>query len=599
MSRTPLYRCAIVLVGLLLTGNLRAADVDYGQQLPQSTEAVGLWWASSGWKVSQAQAVPANRGEAASMSLARNETEALQLVLRPSSGLTGLSAQAQPLKGPLGASIPAANIDILRVRYVNITQATDKAGAVGLWPDPLPPLREAVHVPAGTNQPLWIRVHVPAGVPAGTYEGNVHLAADGYQAEVPLRVEVFDFQLPDRMSCVSAFGFTPETVFQYQKVTDPAQQREVLAKYWANFAAHHITPYNPAPLDPVKVTWPETKDPAALIPQFDWTAWDAAMSKAFDEYHFTSFQLLAPGLGGGTFHSRVEPDMLGFKEGTPEYQAAFTNYYKAVQEHLRERGWLDKAYVYWFDEPDPKDYDFVMNGFRKLKEAAPGVTRMLTEQVEPGLVGGPNLWCPISDAYKHPDAEARRAQGEKFWWYICTGPKAPYAGEFVDHPGTELRVWLWQTWQRNIDGILVWATNYWTSPEAYPKGLQNPYEDPMSWQTSYGIAPGTMKPWGNGDGRFIYPPEAAASGQQEGPVLEGPVDSIRWEMLRDGVEDYEYMTILRRLLAEQPAEQKQFGALLETPAAITSDMTTFTNDPAPIEQHRRAVAKAIEMLGKK
>ena len=50
--------------------------------------------------------------------------------------------------------------------------------------------------------------------------------------------------------------------------------------------------------------------------------------------------------------------------------------------------------------------------------------------------------------------------------------------------------------------------------------------------------------WGNGDGRFIYPPEAAADANPANPVLDGPVDSIRWEMLRDGIEDYEYFVIL-------------------------------------------------------
>jgi len=49
-------------------------------------------------------------------------------------------------------------------------------------------------------------------------------------------------------------------------------------------------------------------------------------------------------------------------------------------------------------------------------------------------------------------------------------------------------------------------------------------------------------------GRFIYPPQDAANANPAGPVLDGPVDSIRWEMLRDGIEDYEYLTILERLL---------------------------------------------------
>lgn len=576
---------------------------NYGQKLPPTSDAVGLWWASSGWKISKSRPLPEAASDAAVLSVARNETEALQLVLRPTAELRGLTAHAQRLTGPNGAIIPAECIEVLRERYVNVVRPTDASTGPGAWPDPLPPFREPITVAANTNQPLWVRIHVPKGTPAGTYHGVVSLTAEGFKAEAPLRIQVYDFELPDRMTCVSAFGFSPGEVFKYQKLTDPVQQREVLDKYLASFAAHHISPYNPAPLDSIAVTWPQTKDPTQLIPNIDWTAWDTSMTRAFDVYHFNSFQLHSPGMGGGTFHSRVDPEMLGFKEGTPEYQAAFTNYYKAVQEHLRERGWLDKAYVYWFDEPDPKDYAFVMNGFRKLKEAAPGITRMLTEQPEPGLVGGPNLWCPISDTYNHEAAETRRAQGDRFWWYICTGPKAPYATEFIDHPATEPRVWLWQTWQRKIDGILIWQSNYWTSPEAYPGALQNPYEDPMSWQTSYGIPSGTRSPWGNGDGRFLYPPEAAASGQQEGAVLDGPVDSLRWEMLRDGIEDYEYLAILSRLLRTKaasiaPDKEAQFESLLQVPAAITSGMTTFTADPAPIEAHRQAAAKAIEALGK-
>ncbi len=137
---------------------------------------------------------------------------------------------------------------------------------------------------------------------------------------------------------------------------------------------------------------------------------------------------------------------------------------------MRDKGWLDEAFVYWFDEPDPKDYEFVSNGFAKLKQWAPDIHRMLTEQVEPALIGGPNIWCPLTASYDPETAEQRRAAGDEFWWYVCTGPKAPYCTLFIDHPGTEMRVWLWQTWQRQIAGILVWETNYWTSSAAYPDG---------------------------------------------------------------------------------------------------------------------------------
>jgi len=336
---------------------------------------------------------------------------------------------------------------------------------------------------------------------------------------------------------------------------------------------------------------------------FDFSAWDRAMEHAIDRLHFSSFRLGIPGMGGGTFHARTEPQLLGFGEETPHYQALFRDYCTQIERHLRAKGWLDEAFVYWFDEPDPKDYAFVMNGFAKLKTNAPDIRRMLTEQVEPALIGGPNIWCPISNDYDHEAAEQRRAHGEQFWWYVCTGPKAPYCTLFIDHPGTELRVWLWQTWQRKIVGTLVWETNYWTSSAAYPDQPQNPYEDPMGWTSGYSTPAGAKRPWGNGDGRFIYPPLAAADANPSGPVLEGPVDSIRWEMLRDGIEDYEYLAMLRRLIEAKrsklsASQRASYAALLEVPAEITKNMTTFTTDPAPIEEHRNRIARAIAELGR-
>ncbi|MCC6823040.1 MAG: DUF4091 domain-containing protein, partial [Verrucomicrobia subdivision 3 bacterium] len=261
-------------------------------------------------------------------------------------------------------------------------------------------------------------------------------------------------------------------------------------------------------------------------------------------------------------------------------------------------------FIYWFDEPSADQYPFVMNGFAKLKRSCPRIARMLTEQVEPDLLGGPDIWCSITDNYDHARAEQRRKQGEKFWWYVCTGPKAPYAGLFIDHPAPELRIWLWQTFQRNIVGILIWETTYWTSSAAYPdaKHPQNPYADPMSWTSGYSTPEGERQPWGNGDGRFLYPPLAASDAKNEAPVLEGPVDSIRWEQLRDGIEDYEYLCILRRRLAERrsalsAAAYQKLAQLLEVPENISRSLTEFAADGAPIEQQRARVARAIEELG--
>ncbi|MCH7558416.1 MAG: DUF4091 domain-containing protein [Planctomycetes bacterium] len=608
-----MLRIILCLALLLSSQSVLAQTSDYfnapyGELLTASTEQVGLWWASSGWKISPDKPLPETKGRTIMIRAARNEAEAAQLVVRPIVSLRSFTVRAGTLTGPGGAAIPAKNVEVLKVRYVNVTHPTDKSSVAGLWPDPLPPLKGPVNLEANKNQPFWIRVKVPRRVPAGIYTGSIHLIAQNYSADVTLRVEVYDFVLPDRMTCTTAFGFSTSNVFRYQKLSDSKHKRQVLDKYWASFGAHHISPYNPAPLDRLKVTWPKVSKsikPEQLKPVFDWTTWDKAMERGIDYYHFNSFRLSIPGLGGGTFHSRREPELLGFSEDTPHYKAAFNAYCHEVQEHLREKGWLDEAFVYWFDEPAPRDYEFVMNGFAKLKRAAGDINRMLTEQVEPKLIGGPNIWCPISHNYKHEPAEQRRRQGEKFWWYVCTGPKAPYCTLFIDHPGTELRVWLWQSWKRKIDGILVWQTNYWTSSAAYPdpEHPQNPYEDPMGWRSSYSTPKGAKKPWGNGDGRFIYPPEAAADAHPAEPVLDGPVDSIRWEMLRDGIEDYEYLAILSRLLKAKKdklttQQHKKYAALLEVPESITTDMTTFTKDPAPIEARRDRIARVIAKLNR-
>ena len=125
----------------------------------------------------------------------------------------------------------------------------------------------------------------------------------------------------------------------------------------------------------------------------------------------------------------------------------------------------------------------------------------------------------------------------------------------------------------------------------------------MGWTSGYSTPKGQKRPWGNGDGRFIYPPLAAADANPADPVLDGPVDSIRWEMLRDGIEDYEYHVILKRLLNDKKhklaaRQQQEYTALLNVPETITKDMTTFTKDPTPIEARRDQIARAIAKLNK-
>ncbi|MCL2711422.1 MAG: DUF4091 domain-containing protein, partial [Planctomycetaceae bacterium] len=134
------------------------------------------------------------------------------------------------------------------------------------------------------------------------------------------------------------------------------------------------------------------------------------------------------------------------------------------------------------------------------------------------------------------------------------------------------------------------------SSAAFPNGAQNPYEDPMGYVSGYSTPAGSKQFWGNGDGRFLYPPLSAATpGRNNGNViLEPPVSSIRWEMIREGIQDYEMLLMLRDLKEKRPDLAREIEALLVVPDNITAGMTEFTTDPAPIYERRRAIARLLE-----
>ncbi len=337
----------------------------------------------------------------------------------------------------------------------------------------------------------------------------------------------------------------------------------------------------------------------------DFTRWDEQARTYLDEYGFTSFRLDLQGMGSGCQFGTNLGQIGMFQQGTPEYRQIFQKYCLQLQDHLEQQGWLDKAYIYWFDEPEEKDYEFVKNGMEEIRLVGPKLPRMLTEEPGEHLAGSVDIWCPILHMFD-PVAAARRQQlGEKIWWYVCTGPRQPYPGLFIDHDAVELRIWLWMSWKWNVQGILVWASNYWSSPCAFPPPKnQNPWQDPMSYVSGYAGEPtGTIGYWGNGDGRFLYPANRDVENDKR-KFLAGPVSSFRWEMLREGLEDYEYFWLLQERLQKartqgsSAADFEEYQQLLAIPEPIVTNRTHFSRDPQPLYQYRAKLAEAIERLSR-
>ena len=231
-------------------------------KLPDSGKDVVLWWAlSSATKIQPQTAPPEQQSDAVQIRCARNEREAVQVVVRTPHGLHNLTFEADPFTATGQDILSSTNIEILKAVYVKVTTPTDKSTTAGSWPDPLVPFRGPTDLEPNLNQTFWIRLYVPPAASPGTYRGLLRMRAEGWRADVPFALTVYDFALPDQMTCQTAFGFSPSEVFRYQGLQNESSKRQVLDMYWADLAAHHISPYDPAPLDQMKVTWPDVHPP--------------------------------------------------------------------------------------------------------------------------------------------------------------------------------------------------------------------------------------------------------------------------------------------------------------------------------------------------
>src|SRR6266511_1617175 len=417
---------------------------------------------------------------------------------------------------------------------------------------------------------------------------------------VPVAVQVYDFALPRETHLKSALGLNAGAINQYHRLSRRKDKQAVYEKFLLNFAEHRLSPLSFSDYAPMEVRF--AGEGANRRAQIDFSRFEPAAKRWLDQQRFNTFRLPLQGMPSGPTQKRIPAELGGVKQGTPEYDALFRDYLTQFEQYLNQRQWLDAAYAYWIDEPRPADYELVAAGMDQLKAAAPGIRRMLTATPNPKLIGHVGIWCGLTSLWTPGQMAERRAAGEETWWYIANVPNAPYLTEFIDHPGTELRLWPWQSWQYGVTGILIWNTVCWTSSHSNDAPtVQDPWADPMSYVAGASFASGSAEVWGNGDGRFLYPPRGSLD-TNSGPRLEGPVNSVRWENLRDGMEDYEYLWLLQEATERAAAAGGQSSLLSEArrlllvPPEVSRDLTHFTTDPRPLLAHRDRLARMIEQL---
>jgi hypothetical protein len=255
------------------------------------------------------------------------------------------------------------------------------------------------------------------------------------------------------------------------------------------------------------------------------------------------------------------------------------------QEHLARKGWLDMAYFFIIDEPGPKHMEIFRWTHGLLARGAPKIRRRCDfgygaygKPEGPGhkatyrnLAGLVEIWVPHIDCIDYEFLSDRQKKGEQVWWYICCSAKHPYPNFLVDYPGVDCRVPFWMLFRNGVTGFAYWTVNWWQG---------NLFKDVFAFGGE-----------ASGDGLMVYP------GQ------DGPIDSIRWEISRDGMEDFEYLALLQRLVASASragAPQSRLAparAALAAAERVAASATSYTDRPEVIEQVRAEVADRIEELG--
>lgn len=335
--------------------------------------------------------------------------------------------------------------------------------------------------------------------------------------------------------------------------------------------------------------------------EIDFSQFDKAARKYLDEYGFTGFRVKISELRPGSFINRKTGWFAGFVNGTPEYEKLITLYLKGFQDHLEANGWLGKEYLYWVDEPKHEDYGFVREGMETIHKAAPKLTRLITENNPgPEIMDVTEIGCPVLAKFDPVKSKEWIANGRLMWSYLMTWPKTPHVNLFIDSDAINLRMWLWMSYRYQLTGILVWSSNVWNTKNCSPPGvLQNIWEDPMTYMSGNLTTPGAAAEYGNGDGMFFYPPNRDPNNDKT-KYLTGPVPSLRLEILREGIDDYDYLILLENCVKNARADQKKLAEkakqILKYGTEVFTSEQEYAKNPEILAKYRQQIGDLLEQF---
>ncbi len=239
------------------------------------------------------------------------------------------------------------------------------------------------------------------------------------------------------------------------------------------------------------------------------------------------------------------PDGKAVKKYVPWDSPAATNwinqYVGALRDHVRAMGWQDIWWMHIGDEPQGDSGRDGWNGiFDKVKAVWPEVKigdATFHDPVASEVSTREDITIPNLLNYESNPGpfDQARADGKDLWLYNCNIPTLGYLNRFIDQPEYYQRLIGWLAAARNANGHLHWAFNNW-----------NISMDAQDVKGDY----------------WVVNPD------REHNLLER---TLRLESMRDGIEDWEVVTILKKIHPQLATDLAK--ALASTPGTFTGDAT--------------------------
>ena len=540
--------------------------------------------------------------------MAKNEIEGTQAVLAASKDVTGLKVYLTDFVNKDGVTLTT---DLLWGYYFDV----DGQNIV----DPLPPVKYAedlkpgdldwnnagnhagAYIPnyqkyngfdikGGENQTFVIKAHTDKDTPAGEYTAVLTVKdKDGNEVKkATVYVWVWNFALPEETSCKTLADISWFAIYSNHKCFN-GDDGYLYRLYYDYMLENRFCGYD-IPYNDKEGTFSDSR----VIPYLN-------------NPRVTAFQAL------------------GWKTDLTEGKVSRA--YKFLSAHDE---WLAKSYFYPIDEPnlgvDPQILNKINNFGQLLKDNFPGYKLIVPMHVNGAVKGGDyfsyvseyvNAWCPHTFFYNtfaeylanrkltyrmsaalekklgsFPDRmAAEQAGGDEVWWYVTRFPQDPEITLTMNTAAINYRILFWQQKLYNVDGFLYYSvTDWFDSADFHPVQADFPgYDGPISGDG----APTVARPIGlnskhetdasypfnvYGNGVLVY------VGQYFGEY--GPVGCYRLECVRDGIEDFEYLTMLQNAYGKDTVD-----LIIKR---ITTSLSKYTDDETYFNEVRNALGCLLE-----